>query len=268
VINPPSPQTTTESFAYAGQNHTGISLTVYAAGQCSFSGRFWFPRKGTFQFTDNGKHKRYFHSRRYSHGLNCGNVQSVPNPILPDGYLTGGRPVYLMLNYNGKPMALAWQYARDGWAVAQWSGPKPPQLKKVASQVRYRSNWRLRFPFRLVGIPAGWTVSGAGSQVDGGKLRGYLLYLQAGHDPQRVTILIEFPYLGSNCEGMGGPTQSATFDGATGYTRTFGQEACFGNLHGMFVFIHSNRLGKAIGLLHHIQVLGPDPANWTTHPLG
>jgi hypothetical protein len=60
-----------------------------------------------------------------------------------------------------------------------------------------------------------------------------------------------------------------TFDGSAGVTRNHGQEACFGNLHGMFVDVSSDQVGGALGLLrHHLQVLGPDPANWTTDPLG
>src|SRR5258708_7058141 len=88
-----------------------------------------------------------------------------------------------MLDESGHPTALAWQYARDGWAVAQWSGPRPAQLREIAARVRYRSNLRLAFPFRLAGIPATWKVTGAGSQVEGGKLRGDVLYLGPRHDP-------------------------------------------------------------------------------------
>jgi hypothetical protein len=50
--------------------------------------------------------------------------------------------------------------------------------------------------------------------------------------------------------------------------RTAGQEACFGSLHGMNVYVSSDQAGGALGLLRHVQVLGPDPANWTTRPLG
>jgi hypothetical protein len=36
----------------------------------------------------------------------------------------------------------------------------------------------------------------------------------------------------------------------------------------MFVYVSSDQMGGALGLLRHVQVLGPDPANWTTQPLG
>jgi hypothetical protein len=40
-------------------------------------------------------------------------------------------------------------------------------------------------------------------------------------------------------------------------------------LHGMFVWVSvDDQLGGAMGLLRHVRVLGPDRANWTTHPLG
>ncbi len=269
VVSPPTQQTATQSFADVnGPNGQSISLTVFAAHQCSFTGPFWSPAKGTFQLTDGGKHKRYLHSRLYRRGLLCNEgAPSLPGPILPAGHLAGGRPAYLMLDENGHPTALAWQYARDGWAVAQWSGLRPAQLRKVAARVRYRSNLRLRFPFRLTGIPASWKVAAAGSQVEGGKLRGYALYLGPSQDPAGITVLIEHPYP-NGCVNIGGKTQSVSFDGAAGVLRTAGQEACFGSLHGMYVYVSSDQVGGALGLLRHIHVLGPDPANWTTQPLG
>jgi hypothetical protein len=172
-----------------------------------------------------------------------------------------------MLDDAGHPDALTWQYARDGWAVAQWSGPKPVQLMKMAADVRYRSNLRLTFPFRLAGIPASWTVAGAGSQVEGGKLTGYVLYLGPSQDPQGITVLVE-PSYPNGCVNIGGTTQSTSFDGAAGVLRTAGQEACFASLHGMYVYVSSDQPGGALGLLRHVQVLGPDPANWTTRPMG
>jgi hypothetical protein len=269
VDNPPTPQTATQSLANAsGPNGQSIALTVFAARQCSFTGPFWSPPKGTFQFTDGGKHKRYLHSRLYPGGLLCNwGPQPLPGPILPAGYLVAGHPAYTMLDDNGHPTALAWQYARDGWAVAQWSGPRPAQLTEVAARVRYRSDLRLPFPFRLTGIPAGWRVAGAGSQVEGGKLTGYVLYLGPSQDPQGITVLIE-PSYPDGCVNIGGETQSVSFDGAAGVLRTAGQEACFGSLHGMNVYVSSDQAGGALGLLRHVQVLGPDPANWTTRPLG
>jgi hypothetical protein len=271
VTNPPTPQTAIQSFADVnGPNGQSIALTVYAAHQCSVTGPFWSPAKGTFQFTASGRHKRYLHSRRYAAGLLCQQpgTTSLPGPILPAGHVSGGHPAYLMLDESGQPTALAWQYARDGWAVAQWKGPRPARLTKIAADVRYRSNLRLAFPFRLTGIPASWTVAGAGSQVEGGKLRGYVLYLGPSQDPTGITVLIQPPFP-SGCVNIGGTTQSVTFDGAAGVTRTAGQEACFGNLHGMDVYVSSDQAGGAMGLLrHHLRVLGPDPANWTTQPLG
>jgi len=269
VVNPPTAQTATQSFADVnGPSGRSIALTVFAARQCSLTGPFWFPPKGTFRFTVGGEHRRHLHSRRYPRGLHCAwGPQSLPNPILPAGHLADGHPAYLMLDEYGHPTALAWQYARDGWAVAQWSGPRPAQIREVADRVRYRSNLHLRFPFRLAGIPASWKVAGAGSQVEAGKLRGYLLYLGPRQDPEAITVLVEYPYP-NGCVNIGGKTQSVSFDGAPGVTRTAGQEACFGNLHGMYVYVSSDQVGGALGLLRHMQVLGPDPANWTTQPLG
>jgi hypothetical protein len=269
VVNPPTPQTATQSVADVnGPNGQSIALTVFAAHQCSITGSFWSPPKGTFQFTDGGRRKRYLHSRLYPRGLLCNSgAQSLPSPILPAGHLEGGHPAYLMLDDSGHPTALAWQYAQDGWSVAQWSGPRPAQLREVAARVRYRSNLHLRFPFRLAGIPASWKVISAASQVERGKLRGYMLYLGTSQDPQGITLLIE-PSYPNGCVNIGGKTKSVSLDGAVGVLRTAGQEACFGSLHGMFVYVSSDQVGGALGLLRHVHVLGPDPANWTTRPLG
>jgi len=271
VVNPPTPQTALQSIADVnGPNGQSIALTVFAAHQCSFTGRFWSPPQGTFQLTDGGKRGRNLPSRLYPRGLLCQQpgTQTLPAPIFPAGHLAGGHPAYLMLDESGHPTALAWEYARDGWAVAQWSGRRPAQLRKVAADVRYRSELRLAFPFRLSGIPASWKVAGAGSQVEGGKLRGYVLDLGPSQDPHGITVLIE-PRYPNGCVNIGGTTQSVSFDGAAGVTRTAGQEACFGNLHGMYVYVSSDQVGGAMGLLrHHLHVLGPDPANWTTEPLG
>jgi hypothetical protein len=289
VTNPPTPQTAIQSFADVnGPNGQSIALTVYAAHQCSLTGPFWSPAKGTFQITASGKHKRYLHSKRYPRGLLCqqpGTI-SFPGPVFPAGHLAGGHPAYLMLDQSGHPTALAWQYARDGWAVAQWSGPRPAQLREMAARVRYQSNLRLAFPFRLAGIPATWKVAGAGSQVEGGKLRGYVLYLGPSQDPAGMTVLIQ-PSYANACSNIGGPTQNVSFDGTAGVLRTSSesvstslagpvrtehlQDACFASLHGMFVYVKVTRpdgVGGALGLLRHVHVLGPDPANWTTQPLG
>jgi hypothetical protein len=289
VTNPPTPQTAIQSLADAsGPNGRSIALTVYAAHQCSLTGPFWSPPKGTFQFTDGGKHKRYLPSKRYPLGLLCKQpgTMSLPGPVLPAGHLAGGHPAYLMLDGTGHPTALAWQYARDGWAVAQWSGPRPAQITKIAADVHYQSNLRLPFPFRLTGIPATWKVGAVGNQVMQGRLAGYALYLGPSQDPTGMTVLVQ-PSYPNACVNIGGTTQSVSFDGVAGVLRTSSesvsttmtgpvhtehlQDACFASLHGMFVYVKVTRpdaVGGALGLLRHVQVLGPDRANWTTQPLG
>jgi hypothetical protein len=54
------------------------------------------------------------------------------------------------------------------------------------------------------------------------------------------------------------------------------QGLCVPETDGLSVFFlvfrapgsHAYPLGGAVGVfLHHLRLLGPDPANWTTHPL-
>lgn len=267
ATNSDSPQETNAAFAnVTGPHRESIALTVYAAHRCSTkSGPIWWPPKGSFRFV--GTRRRYLHSRRYQLGLVCGQAQTFPTiPIVPAAQPVDGHRAYLMPGDLGQPNALAWEYAREGWAVVKWLGPKPAQIAKIADAVRFHANGRLLFPFRLTGVPSSWKVTGAGSQVEAGKLRGYLLYLEPPGDSHGITIVIEPPYT-NGCD-IGGTTQPATFDGVSGVTRTAGQEACFPDLHGMYVYVRSSQAGGGLGLLHHVQVLGPDPANWTTRPLG
>jgi hypothetical protein len=274
VVNPDNPQIATQSFAQAeagiepGSYSRAISLTVLAAHMCTLTGAFVSPPEST---PPGVPHRRHWPAKRYSAGLLCqwNSAPQLTLPIVPAGHLANGDPAYWVLPLPSGPInEIAWQYARDGWAVAQWYGPDP-QIVKVAAHVRFRSNLRLRFPYRLTGIPASWKVSAAGSQVEGGRLVGYDLYLRPSHGQHgSISILVEPPSLAGGCSNIGGTTQSVTFDGAAGVTRTHGQEACIGNLHGMFVYVSSDQAGGALGLLRHLHVLGPDPANWTTHPLG
>ena len=170
--------------------------------------------------------------------------------------------------------------------MAMWMGTRPAELMRVAAKVRYRSNLRLSFPFRLAGTPASWKLSAAGYQPTRGKLTGYALYMGPSQDPSGKSVVVQpsFPHA---CSFTAGRIQSVLFDGSRGVLDTTNvsgpagpggqaggehqQDVCFPSLHGMFVWVSvslPDRWGAAMGLLHHVQVLGPDPANWTTQPLG
>jgi hypothetical protein len=135
-------------------------------------------------------------------------------------------------------------------------------------------------------MPASWKVGGAGYQVMQGKLTGYELYIGPSQDPEGMSVLAEpsFPHA---CSFTAGHIQSVSFDGAHGVLVTTNQsgpagpggqsgsehqqDACFPNLHGMQVWVSvslPDGAGGAMGVLHHVRVLGPDPANWTAQPLG
>jgi hypothetical protein len=54
-------------------------------------------------------------------------------------------------------------------------------------------------------------------------------------------------------------------------TVAYGSFACAGNAHGLFIVIITPGRGMAdaTGLFaRHIRLLGPDPADWTTKPIG
>lgn len=299
VVAPPDPEMTNQSSMDAmGPNGQAISLMVFAAHQCALTGPFWSPPKGGSQPGQpsapvsagaSQSQQTSLSPKRYPAGLRCnwGPAPWLPQPVVRAGHLTGGEPAYWMIGGNGQPVGLAWQYATGGWAtIGMSTGARPAELRRVAANVRYRSNLRLPFPFRLVGTPASWKLGGAGVQETQGKLTGYALYMGPSQDPEGMSVLVEpsFPHA---CSFTAGQIQSVSFDGARGVLVTTNlsgpagpggqsgsehqQDVCFPSLHGMQVWVSvslPDRVGGAMGLLHHVQVLGPDPANWTTKPLG
>jgi len=300
AVAPSYPETTNQSSLDAMGSSKGqdISLMVFAARQCELTGPFWSPPKGGSQSGPasapvsagtSRSQQTPLSPKRYPAGLRCnwGPTPWLPQPVVRAGHLTGGEPAYRMLGRNGQPDGLAWQYARGGWAtIGMSTGARPAELRRVAANVRYRSNLRLPFPFRLVGTPASWRLSAAGLQETRGELTGYALYLGPSQDPAGMSVLVE-PSFPNACSFTAGQSHSVSFDGARGVLVTTNvngpagpggqaggehqQDACFPNLHGMQVWVSvslPDKVGGAMGLLHHVQVLGPDPANWTTQPLG
>jgi hypothetical protein len=293
AVAPPDPETTSQSLMDAADSHgQTISLTVFAARQCELTGPFWWPPKSGSQGASPGSASQSQQTspsaKLYPAGLRCksGATPWLPNPVVRAGHLAGGDPAYWMVGIDGQRVGLAWRYARGGWATAIWPGPaakgswaagrwpsaRPAELIRVAAHVRYRSHLRLPFPFQLAGMPASWKLSGAGYQVFHGKLAGYALYMGPSQDPAGMRLVVQ-PAFQPACQFSAGRQRNVSFDGAGGVLVSTPsekqQDVCFPSLHGMFVWGGlDDRLGGAMGLLHHVRVLGPDPANWTTHPLG
>lgn len=252
VIAPPDGESTTISeMDAAGPHGRTVTLMVFAARQCELA----------------GPAKRHAVSLRCEPGLPL-----LAGSFIPAGHLADGDPAYWITGINGQRLALAWQYARSGWAIAEWPGARPAELIRLAAHVRYRARLRFPFPFSLAGIPASWKLSGTGYQEMRGKVVGYALYMGPSRDPGGVRLIVQ-PAFQPACVFSAGQIKNVSFDGAQGVLVSTPsedrQDVCFPSLHGMFVWggLH-DPLGGAMGLLRYVRVLGPDPVDWTTHPLG
>jgi hypothetical protein len=157
----------------------------------------------------------------------------------------------------------------------------------VAGNVRYGVRLPIHFSVKLTGMPTSWKLSGVGYLAERGRCVAQDLYMGPAQDPAGVSLHVE-PAFSSTC-GLNGRQQPVSFEGAHGVLvhtpsqnnaildiRTgrmlpskAQQDVCFPSLHGMFVSMDvQDDLGNAMSLLRHLRILGPDPAKWTTNPLG
>jgi hypothetical protein len=196
---------------------------------------------------------------------------------------------------------LAWEYAPHAWAtlyVSRRGTPIPDAtILKVAARVKYAATAKpsVRFPFRLTGLPASWRVTSAPwrATADGpvatpniGWEGGYPTVGPAdGRYAGTIRQIVITPGK-SKCPFFRGSSTSrwVVLNGVTAVVTRFTgsgvrpyQGLCVPQTHGLHVMFlelpEPGRGGFAFGgvtgiFLHHLRLLGPDPANWTTHPLG
>jgi hypothetical protein len=199
----------------------------------------------------------------------------------------------------GTRETLAFQYARGGWALVQSTGT-PADLLRVAASLRYGQTSRLRFPFRLTGLPQAWrevllaqfTQAAPGAQAP----TADLLLLgspatrpgAAPHDTLTIftnTRTVPGPQCTTQSRAVTGPDKGKTSRPVScpstminGY-RVFlnsppspGKQTLFApDADGLYLYEQTTGpdapLSPSSVLAHHLQLLGPDPANWTTAPL-
>jgi len=192
---------------------------------------------------------------------------------------------------------LAFQYARGGWAVVVSTGT-PADVLRVAASLRYGQTSPLRFSFRLTSLPWAWsevlaaesTQPGPGVQAPTAKL--LLLASPAtrlGAAPRdTLTVLtntqtIRPPQCRTSIALKGQPSQpsrpiSCPSKVINGY-RVFlnsppvpGKQTLFAaDADGLYLYEQTTGPGAPLSpanvLAQHLQLLGPDPANWTTAPV-
>lgn len=207
-----------------------------------------------------------------------------------------GRPAFWFDGHE-----LAWEYAPHAWAMLSVyrRGAAIPDatIVKVAAHVKYAATTKpsVKFPFQLTGLPASWRVtsdawratadglvSATSDEMGGNAAVGPPGRRFAGMLPQ-----IEITPGKSECHffnDSSGSSRRVVLGGVTAIVTRFTgsgvrpyQGLCVAETDGLHVSFLENpepgRAGFAFGgvtgiFLHHLRLLGPDPATWTTHPLG
>jgi hypothetical protein len=201
------------------------------------------------------------------------------------------------------PQMLAFQYAPGGWAVVESTGT-PADLLRVAGSVRYGQTSALRFPFRLTGLPQAWsdvlyatfTQAAPGGQAPtadqvllgspadrpGTGVRDALIVQTSTQTTQgpkcRVRKVIQpapDQTPSASQASQPGACPSQVINGYRVFLNTPpdpGKQTLFSpDADGLYLYEQTTGpdapLSPASVLAHHLQLLGPDPANWTTAPV-
>ena len=245
------------------------TLAVYARGQCHLTGS--------------------------ASVLNCPGAELPISQRAPD--VAGHRAFWTS-------PGLVWQYARGGWARLSIPAPNlsavlhskqglAGQALKIASHVRYDVPTRLVFPVRLSGLPSQWQVHNISYyEPAGGLLRAdeYMLTTGSSRFHPRVGdtgVWTDAPYIiarpaprKGTCSphDPGSKTTSEIINGYRVVLKRFHlgglpvQELCEAHADGLWfdiqVFGAHPSIDAASLFRDHTRLLGTDPANWTTNPIG
>jgi hypothetical protein len=259
--------TRTESYMDAGKTGPDWSLDVYTRGQCQLTGS--------------------------ASGLNCPGSKLGLSGRAPD--VAGHRAFW-----TGP--GIAWQYSRGGWA---WLSIPAPNLSavlhskdllhqalKIASRIRYDASTPLTFPARLSGLSSRWRISNAYYEADARLLRADQYMLTTGSSRFHphvgdLGVWTDAPYIQVHPSPRDGtctphdPASQNTQEVINGYRVVLKRmpigglphtELCGAHADGLWFDIEEfgahPSLGAASLFRRHMRLLGTDPANWTTNPLG
>jgi hypothetical protein len=179
---------------------------------------------------------------------------------------------------------------RNGHPAYKQSPATKALLLKVAASVHYGDTTSQVYGFTLNGVPAGWRAAAVptGFQPLDGRLVNTGWQLGPASDTGGLSISVG-PAAPVGCKFFAGQSQYVSIDGAQGLLRTINQTGkheqtlCASDVHGMSIFIdldlrvpgtndtrlpESSGFGNALAVFGHLRLLGPDPAHWTTNPLG
>ncbi len=230
------------------------ALTVYAGGRC----------------------------HRGGHTLTCANGGIQLSERLSPGPLVNGRRAFWGRGY------LAWQYARGGWA---WLEPAivhqhrdRADAPRVASTVRFGTATApsLWWAAQLTSLPGRWQVDSTEFTPQSGKALARQFYLTvAGHRADAPGLTVDPAAGNSSCSRY--PDGQSVREVISGYHVTINhirpvrgdpptQQVCAAHADGLSVFISEYDARPLVGVVslfrHHLRLLGTDPANWVTAPVG
>lgn len=187
---------------------------------------------------------------------------------------------------------------RRGSAVgkrAAWQTPAPAGTRdlvlKIADAVKYAQHTPLVFDVKLASrLPAGWSLQEMGFHVVDGRLLADLLTVGPAADTSALGISATKP-LGYGCNYVSGQSSSVTRYGVNWEYRVLDDHIAKNvemlcsrqPINGLDLNIYldmapeeagaaplpgSHQLGGAFGVYTRLHLLGLNPANWTTNPLG
>jgi hypothetical protein len=252
---------------YAGPG--GVGLTVYARGVCRLSSR---------SFTCGWPHDPV--------------APGLTLPRTDIGRRTGdlsGRAAYWAFPQGNGIGVLTWQYAAGGWARVQARALQ--YALRMARSVRFGTAAGLSaaFPFQLTGVPADWRVNSVFTQVDHGVRYAFSFSVTAGPvntilgviaPPRQVVMVQTGPEYGTSCESYfrHASYRRQIIDGNETFVLLRPQAWDSGAESGIctvgdgvlasVITDGQSALTAADLLAHHMRFLGPDPADWTTRPIG
>ena len=168
---------------------------------------------------------------------------------------------------------LVWSYAPGGWA--RLSGPSRRDALKIAGNVTFGAPTAqaIRFPVTITGAKPSWRVTMVQS-APYGRVLGAQQWVLGTTAPAPSLNVLPPGLVKSICELQ--PAAAVRRQIISGFRVTTtitaqATQACAPHARGMTVYISTGAsvTPDAIAIFaHHLQLLGPNPAAWTTQPLG
>jgi hypothetical protein len=225
--------------------------------------------------------------------LSCGSLATGTGAVLTMGGRApdvGRHPAYWIQDATGDltpdvpsgARMVAFEYARHGWAFVTSSGT-PNDAIRIAENVRFGRATPLRLPVRLTGLPPAWRdvqlvqFQGSGSQYSGGlALSRYPQpAIGYGHDLLYVNVGVgKTPFPGCSGESQT-LCRSKVIDGYKVLVEAWSapprEWLTAPDADGLNLQIEVT--GPALQqptwiFARDLQLLGPNPAHWTSHPVG